>query len=350
VRGRFKFSVRVMLGLATIVASSSAVAQTTFEPLPPPPPVEPLNAASSSTERSAAKPRDIPERVSRATVMGDPLDRKASVAKPFPRSPMFPRSRLTDVGASPTVAPIVAPAVATQPLGAAHSADLAPQVDLANPIPRRRVPTAIAQATTEVVEPPKALSIPASNLVGAIRLGAATGGPSLREVVPTEVSDLVFTSASDSEPANGWFTRTFRAALKRNGLLSKKPETARYELTAEVRSMAITPLAAGVHHHSVVTYRLRDLASGADVWQRTQIANLDVQRGFRFGALGGAMGAALGGALTGQNPAVTAQLITNQRGHRPFDVRIDVYEGIMRGFQEMALNSVTELAGPASRN
>ncbi|UVO54726.1 hypothetical protein [Sphingomonas sp. SUN039] len=202
----------------------------------------------------------------------------------------------------------------------------------------------------EAVEPPKVLSIPASDLVGAVRLGAATGGPSLREVVPSDISSLVFTSASDSEPANGWFTRTYRAALKRNGLLSKKPETARYELTAQVRSMAITPLAAGVHNRSVVTYRLRDLASGADVWQRTQIANLDVQRGFRFGALGGAMGAALGGALTGQNPAVAAQLITNQRGHRPFDVRIDVYEGIMRGFQEMALNSMVELAGPASRN
>jgi hypothetical protein len=64
--------------------------------------------------------------------------------------------------------------------------------------------------------------------------------------------------------------------------------------------------------------------------------------------MGGALGAALGGALAGQNPAITSQMITNQRGHRPFDVRIDVYEGIMRGFQEMARNSVAELTAGGS--
>jgi hypothetical protein len=37
-------------------------------------------------------------------------------------------------------------------------------------------------------------------------------------------------------------------------------------------------------------------------------------------------------------------MITNQRPHRPFDVRIDTWEGIMRGFQQMAKKTVVELA------
>jgi hypothetical protein len=72
--------------------------------------------------------------------------------------------------------------------------------------------------------------------------------------------------------------------------------------------------------------------------------DFDVKRGMRFGAIGGAVGAAAGGALTGQNPALTASMITNQRPHRPFDVRIDTWEGIMRGFQQMAKKTVVELA------
>ena len=303
-RVRFRKFILEMIGTAAIAVSTSAGAQTTLEPLPPPPAFEPLYAASTSTERS----RDL------------------------------------------NVPLTVAPAISVETHSASRSVDLTHQASLANRLPRPLVPAARGIGTVDAAEPPKALSVSARELLGAVRLGAATGGPSLREVVPSDVASLVFTSSSDSEPANGWFTRTFRAALKRNELLAKKPETARFELTAQVRSMVITPLAGGVHHQSVVTYRLRDLNTGSEVWQRTQVANLDVQRGFRFGALGGAMGAALGGALTGQNPAVTAQLINNQRGHRPFDVRIDVYEGIMRGFQEMARNSMTELTAPMSRD
>jgi hypothetical protein len=126
--------------------------------------------------------------------------------------------------------------------------------------------------------------------------------------------------------------------------MAKKPELAKYELTAEVRSMLVTPLVTGSHHTSVVTYRLRELATGSQVWEQTQSMDFNVKRGIRFGAIGGALGAAAGGALTGQNPAVTAAMISKQRPHRPFDIRIDVYEGVMRGFQRMAESTVTELS------
>jgi hypothetical protein len=185
---------------------------------------------------------------------------------------------------------------------------------------------------------------PGNPMAGAIKLGAGTGGPSVHDLVSPEVADKVFTSKHDSEPANEWFGRTYTAALKSNGLMAAKPELARYEMTAEIKSMTITPLMTGSHHTSVVTYRLRDVAKGTQIWEQTQSMDLEVKRGIRFGAIGGAIGAAAGGALTGQNPAVTAAMITNQRPHRPFDVRIDVYEGVMRGFQEMAQKTVIELA------
>jgi hypothetical protein len=185
---------------------------------------------------------------------------------------------------------------------------------------------------------------PGNPLVEAVRLGHATGGPSVHDVVPADVAEKVFTSKSDSEPANGWFDRTYSAALKTNGFLAKKPELARYELNAEVKSMAITPLANGSHHTSVVVYTLRDIAGSTIVWTQSQTMDFDVKRGIRFGAIGGALGAAAGGALAGQNPAITAAMITSQRPHRPFDVRIDTYEGIMRGFQQMAQKTMTEMA------
>jgi hypothetical protein len=185
---------------------------------------------------------------------------------------------------------------------------------------------------------------PDSPMMAAVRLGKATGGPSVRDLVPADVAAKVFTSESDAEPANGWFDRTFSAALKANGFAAKKPEAARYELSADVKLMKITPLVSGSHHQSVVTYRMHDVATGAQVWERTQTMDFDVNRGMRFGAIGGAIGAAAGGALAGQNPAITAVMITNQRPHRPFDVRIDVYEGVMRGFQRMAQQTMIDLA------
>ena len=185
---------------------------------------------------------------------------------------------------------------------------------------------------------------PGNPMAGAIRLGQATGGPSVHDVVPADVAEKVFTSPSDTEPANGWFNRTYSAALKANGFMAKKPELARYELMAEVKSMAITPLVSGSHHTSSVVYRLRDIANGTVVWEQTQTMDFDVKRGMRFSAIGGAIGAAAGGALAGQNPALTASMITNQRPHRPFDVRIDTWEGIMRGFQQMAQKTMVELA------
>lgn len=200
------------------------------------------------------------------------------------------------------------------------------------------VPSVVAAADRVVT------LVPGHELAGAVRVGTATGGPSVRELVPADVAAKVFTSEHDGELAAGWFDRTYRAALRTNGLMAKKPELAKYELTAEVKSMTITPLVTGSHHTSVVTYRLRDITTGAQVWEQTQAMDLDIKRGMRFGAIGGAIGAAAGGALTGQNPAVTASMITNRRPHRPFDVRIDVYEGIMRGFQRMAESTVTELA------
>jgi hypothetical protein len=185
---------------------------------------------------------------------------------------------------------------------------------------------------------------PGNSLAGAIRLGEVTGGPSVHDAVPADVAEKVFTSPSDNEPANGWFKRTYTAALKTNGFMAKKPELARYELVAEVKSMAITPLVIGSHHTSLVVYRLRDIARGTIVWEQTQSMDFDVKRGMRFGAIGGAMGAAAGGALTGQNPAITASMITKKRPHRPFDIRIDVWEGIMRGFQQMAEKTMIELS------
>lgn len=185
---------------------------------------------------------------------------------------------------------------------------------------------------------------PGNPMAGAIRLGEATGGPSVHDLVPADVAEKVFTSKSDSEPANGWFNRTYSAALKTNGFMAKKPELARYELTADVKSMTVTPLASGSHHKSTVIYRLREIATSKTVWEQTQAMDFDVRRGMRFGAIGGAIGAAAGGALAGQNPALTAAMITNQRPHRPFDVRIDTWEGIMRGFQQMAQKTMVELA------
>lgn len=186
---------------------------------------------------------------------------------------------------------------------------------------------------------------PDSPWAGAVRIGEPSGGPSLREVVPADVSAVVFTSESDDAPVNGWFNRTYSAALKKNGLWAKKPQAARYELTAEVRSMAIAPLATGSHHSSEVVYRLRNLATGEQVWEQVQKMDFDVDRGVRFGKIGGALGGAAGGAITGQNPAVTAASITASNGRvRPFDIRIDVYEGIMRGFQRMAEKTMIEIA------
>ncbi len=185
---------------------------------------------------------------------------------------------------------------------------------------------------------------PGNPMAGAIRLGPASGGPSVHDVVPAEVAEKVFTSPSDGEPANGWFNRTYTAALKTNGFMAKKPENARYELTGDVKSMTITPLVSGSRHTSMVVYRLRDIATNAIVWEQTQSMDFDVKRGMRFGAIGGAIGTAAGGALAGQNPALTAAMITNRRPHRPFDVRIDTWEGIMRGFQQMARKTMVELA------
>lgn len=185
---------------------------------------------------------------------------------------------------------------------------------------------------------------PSNPMAGAVRLGEPSGGPSLHDVVPPDIAEKVFTSKSDSAPVNGWFRRTYGAALKTNGFMAKKSETARFELTAEVKSMAITPLISGSHHKSEVTYRLRDIANGTIVWEQTQDMDLDVNRGMRFGALGGAIGAAAGGAIAGQNPALTANMITNRRPRRPFDIRIDTYEGIMRGFQQMAQKTIVDLS------
>ncbi len=328
---RFKIgsSELTSLGLLSVCVGGAAHAQTTFEPLPPLPIVESLDTASPAPQApSRPEPQQTP---AKPVVL-------AAVENPVAPAALY------EVPAKPArpVTAIAPPSLTPSP--ASFRRGDAP----AQPAPGNLAPSKSADAmlATGLVAPQMGLSVPAIALVGAVRIGAATGGPSLRNVVPSDVGDVVFTSASDVEPANGWFTRTYRAALKRNGLLANKPELARYELTAEVRSMAITPLATGAHHRSVVTYRLRDIANGNEVWERTQTTNLEVQRGMRFGALGGALGAALGGALTGQNPAVTSQMISNQRGHRPFDVRIDVYEGIMRGFQEMARNSVAELTIP----
>ena len=185
---------------------------------------------------------------------------------------------------------------------------------------------------------------PDSPLAGTVRLGEAIGGPKLREVVDADIAAIVFTGKSDDVPISGWFERTYKAALKKNGLLAKKPETARYELTAEIRSMAITPLVTGSHHKSTVVYRLRDVATGQQLWEQLQEPDFDIERGIRFGKIGGAIGAAAGGAISGQNPAVTAATISASGRTRPFDVRIDVYEGIMRGFQRMAEKTVIDLA------
>jgi hypothetical protein len=186
---------------------------------------------------------------------------------------------------------------------------------------------------------------PIHPLYEAVRLGTATGGPTLKAVVPSDVAQVVFTSASDDEPVAGWFDRTFKAALKKNGMLAKKPDQARYELSAVVNEMMITPMVTGSHHKSIVSYRLVELASGTEVWKTTDSRDFDVNRGMRFGAIGGALGAAAGGAIAGQNPAVTAAMInSSQRGRRPFDIRIDTYEGIMRGFQQMAESAVLAMS------
>jgi hypothetical protein len=162
--------------------------------------------------------------------------------------------------------------------------------------------------------------------------------------VAADVAAKVFTSEHDAELAAGWFERTYQAALRKNGMAAKKPELAKYELTAQVQTMTVTPMVTGSHHSSVVTYRLRDIASDAQVWEQTQTIDFDVRRGMRFGGFGNALGAAAGGALAGQSPAVTAAMISSRWPHRPFDIRIDVYEGIMRGFQRMAERTVAELA------
>jgi hypothetical protein len=186
---------------------------------------------------------------------------------------------------------------------------------------------------------------PGHKLTGTVRLGRAVGGPTLKTVVPSDIAAIVFTGASDDEPVAGWFDRTFKASLKKNGMIAAKPEAAKYELNATVASMAITPLVTGSRHQSEVVYQLIDIATGAEVWRKTEHRDFYVTRGMRFGALGGAMGAALGGALAGQSPAVTAAMINpSQRGRRPFDVRIDIYEGIMRGFQQQAEGVVADLA------
>jgi hypothetical protein len=366
----------VSLGLAANLLSAPAKAQTTLEPLPPPPPVESLDTTgAASPARPQVAFREVPAQTAHQRKAAEQSAFYEVATKPAPVAPRpsgGPSSSLMAVSGAKAIMPVLLSPTPTAAAAIKHAgtqaepagthvvaSNRAPQTLVAvattqttslpgvlDAVPSRSAPPASAMPAYERPIPQTGLSVPASALLGAVRLGAATGGPTLREVVPSDVADVVFTSASDVEPAAGWFTRTYRAALKRSGLLASKPETARYELTAEVRSMAITPMFTGVHHRSVVTYRLHDIANGTNVWERTQTANLDVNRGFRFGAMGGALGAALGGALTGQNPAITSQMITNQRGHRPFDVRIDVYEGIMRGFQEMARNSVAELTSP----
>lgn len=186
---------------------------------------------------------------------------------------------------------------------------------------------------------------PDNQFAGRITLGAATGGPVLRDVVAPDIAALVFTSDSDGEPVHGWFGRTYKASLKTNGMLAKKPEAARYELTAAVGDMAITPMPTGSIHKSRVTFRLRDIAADKVVWEQVQTTDRPIDRGIRFGKIGGAIGAAAGGAITGQNSAVTAAQISASQGRiRPFDIRIDVYEGIMKGFQDMAERTVAALA------
>jgi hypothetical protein len=204
----------------------------------------------------------------------------------------------------------------------------------------------LSATSVPLVAADKVVTLPAgSPFAGTVRLGPATGGPTLRSVVPADIAAVVFTGKHDDEPVNGWFTRTYNAALKTNGMLAKKPDAARYELTADVRSMAITPLSTGSRHVSAVTYRLSDVSTGKQIWSQDQAPDMNITRGIRFGKIGGMIGAAAGGAITGQNPAVTSAMINNSgRGVRPFDVRIDVYEGIMKGFQAMAEKTVTEIA------
>jgi hypothetical protein len=185
---------------------------------------------------------------------------------------------------------------------------------------------------------------PGSPWAGTVRIGEPTGGPSLREVAPADISAVVFTGEGDDAPVNGWFNRTTTAALKKNGLWARKPEAARYMLTADVQSMAITPLATGSRHRSIVIYRLKDAATGRQLWEKAHDLDFEVERGIRFGKIGGAMGGALGGALAGQDPAVTAAMIGFGGSKvRPFDIRIDIYEGIMRGFQRMAETTIQSL-------
>lgn len=192
----------------------------------------------------------------------------------------------------------------------------------------------------------RVVTLPANSpFSGTVRLGAASGGPELRAVVPADVAEIVFTQESDAQPANAWFDRTYTAALKKNGFFAKDPTKARYELTAEVQSMTITPLTTGSHHKSAVIYRLKDIATGAQIWEQTQTPDFEITRGVRFGKIGRAIGGAVGGAVTGENPAVTATMINANKGKiRPFDIRIDVYEGIMRGFQAMAEKTLIQLA------
>jgi hypothetical protein len=206
------------------------------------------------------------------------------------------------------------------------------------------VPLSAASAVDRIVT-----LTPGHPFAGAIRIGTAVGGPSLRNVVPPDVAELVFKSASDNRPANAWFAGAYEAALRANGFLAKAPALAPYRLDAEVSALAIRPMETGSHHSSVVTYRLVDVATGRQVWSETQRIDFDVRRGFRFGKIGGVIGLAVAGALVGQNPALTSYQMTDYRKRaRPFDTRIDVYEGLLRGFQLMARESMKSLAlGPA---
>jgi hypothetical protein len=165
-------------------------------------------------------------------------------------------------------------------------------------------------------------------------------------VVSPDIAAKVFTSSSDARPANAWFAHAYESALRKNGFLARAAETARYQLNADVSSLTITPLATGTHHNSVVILRLIEITTGRQVWSEVRTTDFDIRRGVRFGKIGGVIGLAVAGALTGQNPGVTNALIGNARApaQRPFDTRIDVYEGIMRGFQQMALGSMASLA------
>lgn len=185
-------------------------------------------------------------------------------------------------------------------------------------------------------------------LAHSIRLSEENSPFMVPDVVPPEIASVAFDKKYIKNPSNvsGMFRYVFHDALKDNNLIASSPELAKFELSAEIEEMSVTPNGNGAGHDSRVTFRLTELKTGSVVWTSQEITHIVARRGIRWGEVLGAAGKAAGSALAGTSTPVavaSATSYSNKTRNGPKDAILDSYQGIGDGFSAMARSVIPKI-------